>query len=165
MILVDAQQPNKILGTYNVTRDAWYSRGKSYDSPWYSSASNEYELTNRAFEPANGNVNLYTGSVKPYPTSDLFAYELTQRGDKKLNAVPFTTEQNTYLNGDLIDGNRDPNNLGIASSVMVHIGGEYKPTKNSKVNTKKPQALLCKGSSFMKLKTLLQLKNKRGIVK
>jgi len=84
---------------------------------------------NRAFEPEHENINLYTGKVKPYPSDNLFAYELSQYDSKNIKAEAFSNEQNTYIDGSLIDGAREK--LNIASSVMLHIGGWYKPSNTS----------------------------------
>ncbi|MPT33614.1 MAG: hypothetical protein E2604_00645 [Flavobacterium sp.] len=131
MVLIDAQKPKIILGNYNVTRDAWYSRGEK-GGFLHKLMNDDYALTNRAFEPANGKKNLYAGQGLEYPpNSGLDAYVLTQSKSSTLNAESFTTAQNTYLDGSLIDDARS--NLGQSKGVMIHIAGVYEMKGDVKV--------------------------------
>ena len=119
VILTDAQKPDKIVGTANVTRDSWYSRGQN--------SSGKFELINRHFEPADANKNLFTGAQYNYPLgTNLEAYKLTQYGSTILNAEPHTKEQETFLNGKPIDEART--NYSKASDIYFHIGGLYQHT-------------------------------------
>ncbi len=119
VILIDAQNPSKEIAHFGVTRDAWYSRGTNSEGT---------HLVNRAFEPKDGNKNLYGTVPLNYP-SGFSAYALRRQGNANLEAEPFTKDMNTYLNGEPIDDARE--NLGIANGVMFHIGGYYNNgTKN-----------------------------------
>jgi hypothetical protein len=122
VILIDAQQPKTIVATANTTRDAWYSRGRMETGFWLWKGT-DYPLVNRAFEPADGNKNLYTGQALQYPTAGLDAYALRRFGSERIPATPFTNSMNTYLDGTPIDGARQ--DLSVARGVMFHIGGWY----------------------------------------
>jgi hypothetical protein len=118
-ILKDANT-DKVIGTYGFTRDAWYSRGVVDEGIIYD----DIELTNRAFEPANGLKNLYTGKeISGYPIKGFTAYELTQNGSEQIRAEPFTNKMNTRVDGCPIDDART--DLGIAQGIMIHIAGWY----------------------------------------
>lgn len=118
------------IENFNVTRDSWYSRG-------YITVDNllKFILVNRAFEPADGNRNLYRTVPMDYNGIDAFALRQKRTEDTNLDeetrkireaqlkAVPFTKEMNTYLNGKPIDDARK--DLGIATGVMIHIAGWY----------------------------------------
>ncbi|MFP9100921.1 hypothetical protein ACLI09_17910, partial [Flavobacterium sp. RHBU_24] len=125
MMLIDAQNPNKTIATYNVTRDSWYSRGEIfYDNLLKDFVNDDYALINRNFEPAEANKNLYTGVPLEYPhDSGLDSFVLSQSGSTTLKAEPKTKEQNTFLDGTPIDDART--DLAKATGVMVHIGGIY----------------------------------------
>lgn len=113
-IIADAQNPKKELGAFGVTRDGWYSRGKGVDG---------HELFNRTFEPADGNVNLYTTPGTKYEDTGEDAFYFTQYGDKEISAEPFKEEWNKYLDGS--DINEPRKKLDKAKGVMIHIGGHY----------------------------------------
>lgn len=121
VILVDAQQPKTIIATSNTTRDSWYSRG-SIETGFWLWKGTDYPLVNRAFEPANGSQNLYTGQALQYPAG-IDAYALRRKGDEHIPATPFTNSMNTYLDGTPIDDARE--DLSVATGVMFHIGGWY----------------------------------------
>lgn len=135
--LIDIET-NKVIVSFNVTRDAWYSRGTTKETTvtkkvhWYNaqpytvtSTTTTYHLINRAFEPADGSESgsTYSVNVKAYPTNELIGFELIQHNSNLLKAVPFTPEMNKYLDGRNIDDNRA--NLSVASGVFLHIGGYY----------------------------------------
>ena len=109
---------------YRVSRDSWYSRGRSKGNPGH------WDLTNRAFEPL-WKSQIFDTRILPYPNQDTDAFELAQlnRDDlddgprKVIDATPFTEEQNTFINKREIDDART--NLNQATSVMLHIGGYY----------------------------------------
>jgi RHS repeat-associated protein len=114
MKLVD-ENTGKVMGTYGVTRDAWYSRGED-------NAGNTL-LVNREFEPKDGDKNLYTGVPLNYPNDELQALTLEQAGKGCVPAESQTKEMNTYIDGTPIDDART--DLSVACGVMVHIGGWY----------------------------------------
>ena len=117
---MDLEVLGKSTKSYGVTRDSWYSRGE-IKSDW---TDDDYELTNRHFEPDNGNVNLF--STIPLNYHGIDAFSLRQKINKdtsKLNAEPHTEKMNTKANGKFIDDYRE--NLSIATGVMIHIGGYY----------------------------------------
>ena len=128
VILVDAQHPKNIIATANTTRESWYSRGSTETGfLWWKGT--DYSLTNRAFEPANGNENLYTGQATQYPTG-FDAYALRRHGNEGLPATPFTNSMNTYLDGTPINKPRE--DLSEATGVMFHIGGWYQHSDGTK---------------------------------
>jgi RHS repeat-associated protein len=102
MNLVNAQT-GEIIHTYNVVRDSPYEKkdGTKID---------------RAFEPADGRTNLYAGVQIDY--HKLPAFKLHQKGSECLHAKPFTAEDNKGIDEPRKD-------LGVATGVMVHIGGLY----------------------------------------
>jgi hypothetical protein len=111
-------QENK--GSFSVTRDAWYNRGKN--------SNGKYVIMNRAFIPSNYKQNLYGLRWIPnYPTkfkivaSGLDAYIFTRFGSNKIPAKPLPYNKN--LDGSDIDDPREDPNFAI--DVMIHIGGTY----------------------------------------
>jgi hypothetical protein len=128
VILVDAQRPGTVVATANTTRDAWYSRG-SVETGFLFWKGNDYILTNRAFEPADGNQNLYTGQALQYPQG-IDAFALRRHGSERIPATPFTNSMNTYLNGEPI--NQPRTDLSMATGVMFHIGGWYEHMDKSR---------------------------------
>lgn len=107
-------------GSFSVTRDAWYNRGKN--------SQGKYVIMNRAFVPSNYKQNLYGLRWIPnYPiqykifASGLDAYIFTRFGSNKIPAKPLPYDKK--LDGTDIDYPRkDPN---FATDVMIHIGGTY----------------------------------------
>lgn len=114
---MNLEMNGEILNSYNVTRDGWYSRGYKESFLWYD----DIELTNRHFEPADANINLF--STVPMDYYGLDAFALRQKGSPKLKASAFTTKMNTRIDGNPIDHARD--DLSIAKDVMIHVGGWY----------------------------------------
>ncbi|OQX97422.1 MAG: hypothetical protein B6I24_08910 [Bacteroidetes bacterium 4572_128] len=104
---------------FHITRDGWYSRGIIDEGFFFD----DVQLTNRHFEPRDGDVNLYSTIPLEYPPdSDLEAYTLTQCGKRGLEAEPITEEMNTRIEEEFNDARK---NLGIARGIMIHIGGFY----------------------------------------
>lgn len=117
---LEVVKDNKVIANYNVTRDSWYNRGLIQRN---LIRSNKHELSNRCFEPADANVNLYATVPTAYPLKGLDAYALRQKGSERIKAVSHTNKMNTFVDGTPIDDARD--DLSIASGVMIHIGGWY----------------------------------------
>ena len=114
----------KIIASYNVTRDSWYSRGVKEDGT--------IALSNRCFEPADEKVNLYATVPTAYPPSaGVDAFVLLQHGSKELKAKPHTKIMQTFVNGESIHDYRE--NLSIAKGVMIHIGGWFKGANGNKL--------------------------------
>ncbi len=126
--LMKFELDGKTIEEYNVTRDSWYSRGIIDDGYIYD----DFELTNRSFEPKDANVNLFSTVALKYPHgSGLDAFALRQRGSEHLNAEPHTEKMNTFVDGSPIDDARA--DLNIAKGVMIHIGGYYSNGKRKKL--------------------------------
>ena len=90
------EKEGKIIASYNVTRDSWYSRGVKEDGT--------IALSNRCFEPADEKVNLYATVPTAYPPSaGVDAFVLLQHGSKELKAKPHTKIMQTFVNGENID--------------------------------------------------------------
>lgn len=109
----------RILKTFGVTRDSWYSRGIVNDGFIFD----DIELTNRCFEPRDADINLYSTVPLEYPVKGLDAFALRQYGKEQLAAEPHSKRMNTFVDGTPIDDARS--NLDIAEGVMIHIGGYY----------------------------------------
>lgn len=77
-------------------RDGWYSLGKNKEGEW--------QLMNRAFEPKNGDVNLYTGVGRNFPIESTRAYTLTQNKSSTIDAEPLPADK--HLDGTPIDQQR-----------------------------------------------------------
>ncbi|MBI1669428.1 hypothetical protein [Capnocytophaga periodontitidis] len=123
------EKDGKVVASYNVTRDSWYSRGVINDNWGWN---DDIELSNRCFEPANGNVNLYATRATAYPPgAGVDAFALRQHNSEELNAVPHTKRMQTFVNGKPIHGCRE--NLSIAKGVMIHIGGWFKGANGNKL--------------------------------
>ena len=102
--------------SFDVTRDAWYSRGKN--------ENNAHVLLHRAFVPAKRDQNLYDAMWIPnYPSrlSGLDAFIFRRFGERKIPAKPLATQ--TRLDGTPITSPRK--NPNFATDVMIHIGGTY----------------------------------------
>ena len=121
---IDLKVKEKIINSFGVTRDSWYSRGVIDDGFIYD----DIELTNRCFEPFDGLVNLFSTTPLKYQGIDAFA--LRQKNNEKLNAEPHTEKMNTTANGLPIDEPRP--DLTKATGVMIHIGGYYHNNKYKK---------------------------------
>lgn len=118
---LDVVKNGKVVANYNVTRDSWYSRGVIKDN-W--GPNDDIELSNRCFEPLNENANLFSTVPSAYPPgAGLDALALRQNKSDELKAVPHTKRMQTDVNGKSIDDVRK--DLGIASGVMIHIGGWF----------------------------------------
>ncbi len=117
---VDEKGTRKEIMTFNVIRDGWYSLGEVKDKDGVGTGS--LKLINRAFEPANGAKNLYTGKGREFPkNSGLRAYNLSQKKSTSLKAEPLTTQK--HIDGSPIEDGRTDND--VANGVMIHIGGNY----------------------------------------
>ncbi|MCU7618753.1 hypothetical protein NZ698_16275 [Chryseobacterium sp. PBS4-4] len=126
---LNVEKGGKVIASYSVTRDSWYSRGVINDN-W--GVNDDIELSNRCFEPANGNINLYSTTPTAYPPgAGVDALALRQNNSEKLNAVPHTTRMQTFVNGDPIDEPRA--DLSIATGVMIHVGGWYSNGSKNKL--------------------------------
>lgn len=117
---LDLEWNGDVIASYNVTRDSWYSRGLVDDS----GAVKKLELSNRCFEPVEDVINFYSIVTTSYPCEGLEAFALRENNSQKLQAVPHTKRMETFVDGQSIDGARK--NPGIATGVMIHIGGWYK---------------------------------------
>lgn len=123
---MNVEKEGKILAFYNVTRDAWYMRGILKEDNNYKYA----QISNRCFEPANENSNLYSTVPTSYPIG-IDAFALRQKGSEFLNAEPHTKEVQTTLNGEDIDDNRK--DYSKAKGVMIHIAGWYNNGEKNKL--------------------------------
>jgi hypothetical protein len=125
---LELREDEKLITTYNVTRDAWYCRGLIRGF----FRKNRCELSNRCFEPADANLNLYSTTATQHPKySNIGAYALRQNGSEILKAAPHTKKMNTRVDGSLIDDEREK--LDEAKGVMIHIGGwYYNPIENKR---------------------------------
>jgi hypothetical protein len=125
---LNVEKDGKIIASYNVTRDSWYCRGVLTNNWGWD--DDDIELANRCFEPADGNINLYSTVGTAYPPgAGVDALALRQNKSEELAAVPHTKRMQTVVNGHPIDDARK--NLSIATGVMIHIGGWYnKGSKN-----------------------------------
>ena len=133
------QISDKIIDSFNVTRDSWYYLGNKIQA--YRGIINQSLLLNREFVPDNYERNHYTALWIPnFPAAraqhisrgiakyvsineadGLNAFKLTRFGSEKLPAKPLRTQ--TKLDGSSIDEPRvNPN---IATNVLIHIGGTY----------------------------------------
>jgi RHS repeat-associated protein len=122
MKLID-EKSGKVIHNFAVTRDSWYCRGNN---------NGVNILINRALEPKDSRNNQYSTIALEYPpNSGCDAFALNQNNKNCVSAEPFTTEMNTYLDGSLIDDNRD--DLSKACGVMIHIGGWYNNGKEEKL--------------------------------
>ena len=123
---MELQKKGKVIATYNVTRDAWFSRGIIGGYSWKIN-DNDIELVNLWFEPANANVNLYYLIPLPYQGAE--AYALRQRDlkgkleDYQLKAEPHEIKMQQDPKGNKFNEARK--NPDIAEGVMLHMGGWY----------------------------------------
>ena len=147
-VLVDIKKPEEILATFNVTRDAWVSRGiKSYPD-------GETEgFANQAFEPLSSKPITYETpqGAFSYPHGadenlHLVGFALRQNGGKELDAMPFRVQQYTQMDNttrlDITDM-RNPDKSNIAEGVMFHISGQY--VRNAKFGPRQARSLGCFG--------------------
>jgi len=115
------------IATYNVTRDAWFCRGKSKGlvKILENVGLEAYEFSNRCFEPAYDGILYNTVGQENYPSrTTLEAYALRQNGSEFLEALAHTEEMQTFTNiTEIPEGKREP--LNMAKDVMIHIGGWY----------------------------------------
>jgi uncharacterized protein (DUF2345 family) len=118
---ITPSQPSGVeQGSFNVTRDAWYSLGRD--------GAGKIRLMNREFKPAIASQNLYgTFWIPSYPNkfkvakSNADALILTRFGERKIPAQPLFTQK--HLDGtDIMDKRLNEN---VATDVMIHIGGTY----------------------------------------
>jgi RHS repeat-associated protein len=124
VLLVDAQNPEIVVGYCGVTRDAFYSLGLNDEND----KSKGVELANRACEPTKDKV--YETQPLTYPTAELEAYALRENGKENIQCEPQSPENQIRNDGEPIDKPRY--NVAQATGVMFHIGGWY-----AKGNTEK----------------------------
>ena len=124
---MDLELKGKSTKSFGVTRDSWYSRG-IIASKGFLNMNDDFELTNRHFEPADGYVNLF--ATVPLNYYGIDAYNLVQNNSATLKAEAHTVKMNTFANGEPINEARP--NLAEATEVMIHIAGYYHNEKSKK---------------------------------
>ena len=113
----DGTKTTTELATYNVTRDGWYNLGPK------NGVDGELKFENRAFEPQKDGIT-YTAVLFDYKDAgNTPALALRQNGSSKLDATPLTSH--TYTDGTPLKADVDRKEEGVASGVMIHIGGWY----------------------------------------
>ncbi len=123
---MEMRRGGKLLGFYNVTRDAWFSRGVIGGSRFLIN-DNDIELVNLSFEPEDAKWNRYYLVPKSYQGEDCYAlFQKDHKGklkDSQLRAVSHEEKMQHYPNGKKFDEARA--NPAIAVGVMLHMGGWY----------------------------------------
>ena len=110
----DTEDPSFSM-VFSVTRDGWTVTKDALNA----SNGSIFESSNTAFEPQDGDINHYTGIVmgNGYPEGNgTQALKLMQSGSEVMHAEPNQTS---------VDMGYRKSGIGVASGVMLHVGGNY----------------------------------------
>lgn len=114
---VKANGKETIMGTHSVTRDGWFSQGEDKDG--YT------QLVNRTTEPVGNSVTV--GAIGTRDFGDTKgAYALQQ-----VTATATPSDWDTYNDGSDVQSDVRRKEPGVATGVMIHIGGYYERNDGS----------------------------------